>query len=89
MNVDSLYTFVLSEENDCENKFVNINGINVITWGHGLTTDKVVSHDFFSSRERIVEALRKIDEDGFEKEGEVTVEGFARDPKTRRIVGLF
>ena len=86
--VEYLYTFVLKNTNDAS-PFLKINNVNVISWGHEQRGDEVVSHDFFSSKEKIVSALKKIDEEGFENNGQVTVQGFVRDEETNRIVGMF
>lgn len=55
VNIDYIYNIVLENGH-----VVNLNGINVVTLGHGFTNNDVVKHDYYGT-EKVIEDLKKLD----------------------------
>lgn len=101
ISCDAVYTFLLSREVDCDGESVEvngslgcsgrptsvvINGIECITFAHGIENDTVASHEFFGT-EAITESLRK--QVGWDNGYVVIKQGsFVRDDVTGLICGI-
>jgi len=62
-----------------------VGGVTCVALGHELLGAK--AHEFWGSRERIVEELRRLDANGFQK-GRVEITGTRRDAVTGRVCGF-
>eukprot|EP00826_Nyctotherus_ovalis_P016841 TRINITY_DN1490_c0_g1_i7.p1 TRINITY_DN1490_c0_g1~~TRINITY_DN1490_c0_g1_i7.p1 ORF type:complete len:650 (-),score=127.67 TRINITY_DN1490_c0_g1_i7:112-2061(-) len=78
---DAVYNLILDR-----NHIVLINGLEVVTLGHGFKGDTVVEHDYFGTR-KVIEDMKKFK--GWEK-GTVMIEQWkaVRDPVTQLVQGL-
>merc|ERR1711997_1424871 len=70
-------------------KSLSVNGIVACTLGHGLT-EKVVQHDYFGNRNKIIADLQKFDSQGF-KTGFVVLGDeveFVRNERDNKVEGM-
>ena len=76
----SVYMVVMADHHS-----LVVNGMRVVTWGHGLEDNDVVSHPFFGSMSAITSALAKGREYA---PGMIAVDGLMRDPVNNMVIGF-